>query len=81
MFNFKFLETYIPLGSRNTWKNLKKKKKKKNSFGRKNSGSDTDTNSFGRYFRPIPNFGRTLYLHTIKLMQMYVCPRGGWEVN
>ena len=23
MFNFKFLKTYIPLGSRNTWKNLK----------------------------------------------------------
>ena len=37
-------------------------KKKSFSFGKKSFGSetDTDTNGFGRYFRPIPNFGRTL---------------------
>ena len=35
-------------------------KKKSFGFGKKIFGSDTDTNTFGRYFRPIPNFGRTL---------------------
>ena len=34
--------------------------KKSFGFGKKNFDSDTDTDTFGRYFRPIPNFGRTL---------------------
>ena len=40
----------------------KKKEKKSFGFGKKNFGSDTDTDthSFGRNSAPIPNFGRTL---------------------
>ena len=43
----------------NFWKILKKKSF---GFGKKNFGSDTDTDthSFGRNSAPIPNFGRTL---------------------
>ena len=41
---------------------MKTKQNQKFRFRKKNLGPDTDndTHSFGRYFRPIPNFGRTL---------------------
>ena len=64
MFNFKFLKTYIPLGSRNTWKNLKFFEKKI-GFGKKNFGSDTDTHSFGRYRISVGHY----YRLTPKLQQ------------
>ena len=62
MFKLKFLKTYIPLGNRNRWKNLKKiwkRIKKKIGFGKKNFDFDTDNDphSLDRYFWLIPNFG------------------------
>ena len=54
-------------------KNFEKfwKKKKVSVSVKKNFGSDTDTDTFGRYCIPIPKFGRTLQMSVKKAMSLW----------